>query len=351
MTANKIPERLTKIPAWLVEGGKPEAVANDLISLNYWHIIDERARIKALAAAKKWKGWKPRTHPENQVVRLQKLWDKKLIEATNEIMELIGDDTYGVVRSLAEGADKGFDSTIYLPDVLARAQVCIALIIEEKGLLPYLQGEYASTAEYLISKRTAWDGTGTVPGSHSETDFLILYLIPTLAANGFPRELVIGVGDNFHKARYAIPYIRTVLSDIVKKSNEIKTVLEEATDDEERLHLEEALQQAMKMDTRLKDIMEELVDEMVRTTEDGGMTIRDFQQHMKDLAHKNTVKPDKSLGYIYHTPQGGVMMISVADRAHLKALEMACNKLVDWHLGTPKDLAREVGAKLLEDKT
>ena len=54
------------------------------------------------------------------------------------------------------------------------------------GLLRYL--EYGSIYEYLLSKKTPWDGEGKRPGSHSEIAFMVDTLIPSLEANGFPEN-------------------------------------------------------------------------------------------------------------------------------------------------------------------
>ena len=117
--------------------------------------------------------------------------------------------------------------------------------------------------------------------------------------------MILGTAENFYKARYAIPYLREILSDIIAKSNEIKVAMKDATDDEERMNLELAMTEVMKFDTRLHDIMEALVDEMSRNTKQGGMNAHKFSGAMKHIA-KKTKPADKMLGYVYNLPTGGV---------------------------------------------
>ena len=158
--------------------------------------------------------------------------------------------------------------------------------------------------------------------------------------------MILGIAENFNKARYAIPHLRVVLSDIITKSNEIKAAMKDATDEEERRNLEIALTEAMKFDTRLHEIMDALLREMTLTAKTGGLSANDFREKMSRITRK-TSAPDKMLGYVYNLPTGGVLTISVSDVRTLNALLTLNSRLVDWHQGTPEEMAREASRRLL----
>lgn len=348
MTDYPIPKRLTEIPSWLHERKDitEEKIAQDLTSLTYWAMVDKRANAQALGKVKKLPGWVVTLPLEKQDPELRLQYANFLTEATKEISELIGADLYTRARMMAESADSSFDTASELGEAMERVQTRIAIDLKEQGLLPYL--EHSSVAEYLLSKRTPWSGEGERPGSHYEIAFMVDYLIPVLEANGFPRKLVIGIAENFHKARYATPYLRQVLGEIITKTNEIKDARADATTDEERMLFDRALEEAMQLDTRLKELLEALIDEMSKTAKQGGMAANAFREKMSRITRKAPA-PDKMLGYVHNMPKGGVMMISVSDVKTLNALQNLTRKLVDWHLGTPEDLARMAGQQLLVD--
>ena len=346
MTDYPIPPRPTKIPGWLSGQSKAteEEIAKELVSINYWTLIDERAKIKAFGRVKEFPGWIVTLPLEKQAPELRAQYPKLVKEATEEITELMGSDMYARARAMAEASDTSFDAITRLGENYEQIQTRIALDLNESGLLPYL--EHNSIEEFLLSKVNSWDGIGKPPGSYSETVFMITYLIPALEANGFPRKMILGTAENFYKARYAIPYLREILSDIIAKSNEIKVAMKDATDDEERMNLELAMTEVMKFDTRLHDIMEALVDEMSRNTKQGGMNAHKFSEAMKHIA-KKTKPADKMLGYVYNLPTGGVLMINATDVKTLNALLNLTRKLVDYHQGSLTDMAREASRRLL----
>ena len=336
------------IPEWLYrpEARDEERIAQDLISLAYWSGVEERARAQVLSKIKKEPGWSIKMSLEKQSLELQALYSDRLRAATEEITTILGSDIYARARMMAEGADASFDTATDLSEVLEQVQTRIAIDINEMGLLPYL--EYSSIAEYLLNKRTPWNGTGDKPGSWYEIEFMVSYLVPTLEANGFPRKLILGVAENFHKARFATGYLKEVLADIIAKTNEIKAAMAEATEEEERLNLDIALQEALRLDPRMKEMLEILITEMGLTAKQGGLSVRDFRERMRKVARRAET-PNKVLGYVYNLRKGGVMMISVDDTPTLNALKAMTGKLVDWHLGSPEDLAREAGRRLLID--
>jgi hypothetical protein len=342
-----IPERLTEIPSWWGSKNYPdeEQVAKDIVSAVYWRMIDERAKIQALAKTKKLKGWNPKLSPEQQSDDICAQFSDNLSIAVTEITELLGKDIYARARALAEGSDASYDFATMLGDVAEQVQTRIAMDIKEQGLLTYL--EYGGVEEYLLSKRDEWDGTGKRPGSHYEIAFMVNYLIPTLEANGFPRKMLLGVAQNFHKARFASAYLKEQLADIIVKMNEIRAAMADTEDEDEKVLLNQALEEAMQLDPRLKESLDILIDEMSKTAKQGGMSALDFREAMRKT-HRQTKEPDKVLGYIYNLSKGGVMMISCDDKNMLEAIKLVTSKFVDWHLGTPEDLAKETAARLLK---
>ena len=66
-----------------------------------------------------------------------------------------------------------------------------------------------------------------------KTVFMITYLISAFQGQRFSTQDNPRFCSKLYKARYAIPYLREILSDIIAKSNEIKVAMEDATDDED----------------------------------------------------------------------------------------------------------------------
>lgn len=342
-----IPERLTTIPSWwgARDGVDEEQVAKDIVSAVYWRMIDERAKIQALTKTKKLKGWNPKLSLEQQSDEIREHFSDNLSDATEEITELLGRDIYARARALAESSDASYDFATMLGDVTEQVRTRIAMDIKEQGLLTYL--EYGGVEEYLLSKRDEWDGVGKRPGSHYEIAFMVNYLIPTLEANGFPRKQLLGVAQNFHKARFASAYLKEQLSDVIAKMNEIRAAMAATEDEDEKALLDQALEEAMQLDPRLRESLDILIDEMSKSAKQGGMSALDFREAMR-RTHRQAPEPDKVLGYVYNLKGGGVMMVSCDDKKMLEAIKLVTSKFVDWHLGTPEDLAKETAARLLK---
>lgn len=343
-----VPPRLTEIPEWMKthEGADTEQIARDLISLTYWNVIDKRAEAQALSRVKKIKGWDVKKPLEEQDLLLQGAYEEFLKEGERDFVRLMGKDILARARAMAEGADASFDLATFLEDVMPQVQTLIAVDIKEMGLLPYL--EHDSTIDYLLSKRTPWDGEGKKPGIWSEIGFMVDWLLPVMEANGFPRKLVVGVTENYNKARFATPFLREALEEVIAKANAIKAQIALSKDIDEKKRLDEALTQALQLDPKLKKLLETLVVEMSKTAKQGGMGVHAFRDSLRKIA-RNAPDVVKVTGYIYNLPKGGIMMISPNDIKTLNAIKMLTDKLVDWHLGTPEDLAQEVGKRLIKD--
>lgn len=337
-TQYTVPLRLEAVPHWMEapEDSTEAEIAHDIICLAYWHMIDKQAENQALGKAKKLKGWNIKKPLSEQTLDIAEQYSELLSQAQSEIEDMMGKDIYARARAMAEGSDKGFDLAVFLEDAMPSVQTRIALEMKERGLLPYL--ECSDSTEYLLSKRTPWDGTGKKPGIWYEIDFMIKYLIPTLEANGFPRDLILGIRDNYNKARFATPYLRTILNDVIAKANEAKSQKHENMTDKEIEQYNETLAQSLQLDDTLRKLLETTVVEMSKTAKQGGLGALDFRDKMRKIA-RNAPKVDKVLGYCYNQQKGGMLMISTDDTKMLNAIKMATDMLVDWHLGTPEDFA------------
>jgi hypothetical protein len=346
MTNYPIPARINQIPTWVYEKGaaNEEVIAQDFISMAYWSTIDKRAEIQALKAIKKLDEWQIILPLNKQSQDVQSKYTELVKKATADIAAKVGANDYTRARAMAESIDLSFEKAGELGDVMEQVQTRIALMLKDMGLLSFL--EYDNITEYLLSKRSPWDGEGYPPGNHYEIAFMIDSLIPLLEVNGFPRKMILSIAENFHKTKLAIPYLRKVLSDVIEKANEIRAAYDEATDDEERKYLEEALDEALKLDPRLKKLLETLILELSLSGKQGGLGQKKFQEKMREISN-NTQAPDKMLGFVYNTKDGAVMMISVSNVRTLNILQQLTNKFVDWHLGVPQDLAREAVQRLL----
>lgn len=344
-----IPERIAG-PSWLLNRDEEEnlealqeVIAQDLIAIGFWKMVDSRTHQFALERAKKLEGWIRTLPVERQTPELQEQYAEIRAFEEEALIKLLGEDYYARARMMTDGADLAFDKATRMMQVMEQAQTSIALYINENGLLPYL--ELGSIGEYLLTKRSKWDGQGGRPGSWYETEFMVKYLIPTLDANGFNRRLVLGVADNFYKARFAIPYLRQIMDDIVKKTDEIKGAIATTTDEEELEYLDRALNEAMQLDPRLSEILEALVKEMVTPAAQGGMSQSDFREEMQRITGK---KKDviKAHGITYTMTKGGVLYIKTEDTSMFNAIQNMVSKLVDWHQGSTEEMAKDTIAFL-----
>jgi hypothetical protein len=339
---NIIPERVT-CPAWLNTPGSAdeEQIRADLIAIHFWTIVDERSKAKALAKVKKEKDWIITQPVEAQTPELQQKYDELLSTAVNDLISKAQDDKYVFSRLEAQAADMAFDKTSDLETGMERAGISTLLYINEHGYLSYLEAD--NIEQYMLGK--------IPPGSENEPiyrekAFMATHLVPIFEANGYSRRLILGIELNFHKARYAIPYLKEVLGDILKKTDEIRSTMVGA-DEEEKIQLDKALTEAMKMDDRLHQMLDLLIQEMSIQKKQGGLSAAEFKNKLKVIRGKRQAEITKMLGYCYNIGKGGVLMISVDDPVTLGAIKNLTSQLVDWHLGSPEDLARESARRLL----
>lgn len=350
-----VPERIERAPDWLLnhddenDHAKLQAeIANDLIAIGFWKMVDIRVRTLAIQRAnKEIPKWVRTLPPEKQKPGLQELFAQIEGECEKEVTELMGKDYYARARMLADGADQAFDKATRLMETMEQAQTSIALWIKEKGLLPYM--EMSSIGEFLLTKRAKWDGEGSRPGSWYETEFMVDTLIPTLEANGYSRELIVGVAKNFYKARYAIPYLRTVLKEVTERANEIKLAMKDTEDADELALLDKALTEAMQVDTRVNDILEQLIIEINTPAAQGGMSNLEFRKKMGEITHgrKQVIK---SHGISYATSVGGVLYIKAESIGAFNAVQRLVENMVDWHQGSPEDMVKD-SLVFLQNKT
>lgn len=337
---NSIIPSKPELPSWLYEPVESLdlKIATDLLAINFWAEIERMVTDKALSTIKKDKRWnitKPAFLQDEDLQHdYRELWE----DIREQTIALIEEDPYTRARVMAFSSDKAFDQSVSLKESMDQVQIRIALAIEENGLLPYL--EHDNIADYLLSKRIPWDGTGIRPPINRDIEWLAEYLIPVLEANGFTREQIIGVTDNFHKAREAVAYLREILEDVVTTTNEIKQSLKD-TEGEERKHLEQALHEAMQLNPALTEILDALVQEIVLNAKNGGLSVRAFREKLKEIRNRRSTKLTPALGYHYNMGNEHILYISVESKRMLNAIMNQTGKLVDWHLAEPRDMVQE----------
>lgn len=340
MSEITIPERIIEVPGWLAnpQAADTQQIARDLTTLAFWQLVDNQV---AYLTHKEWPAERAEADPKGYQAALKK--------KERKIVTQMKDDLYVRARFLAQGADKSFDGAGELGDLMEMVQVRIAQQMRDDNLLPYL--EMDNVEQYLLSKQTDWDGSGPKSGNHSEIAFMLTYLIPVMSANGLHPDLILASAKNFQKTRYAIPNFRVVLRETTERIDEIRQAMSECDDPEELLQLHAALDEARKIDTRLYSMLEEWFKEIAVTKKDGGTSVDEFKAKMQAL--RKTGPPPvhgRMLGYKYILPGGTYMAISADHGPSARAIELLTANLVEWHVGDPRDLAREVGGMLNVDQ-
>ena len=352
---NKLPKRVIDVPIWLRQNGETvseEEISDDVIAIGFWHSIEARARVAAVNKCIKLEGWVPTLKPEEQTAELQEAFLEAYEQEEIKWQKLVKKDEYVYNRLLAEGADRACDVLMSLEKKIANVVLGVLIKVKEKGLLTYMDGEHQNLRDYIHQKLPEYDPEDKKPSVYYDMDFIIDYVVPIMQYNGISSALLVESANNVHKARVAVPYLRKVLAEQVEAAQEIKEAREQAEKEgatqEELALFDEAMKERVALDTRLKDILEALMLEMSLTRKHGGMTIKDFQDHIDELVTgKKKKTPDKQYGLVYNTPEGGTLMIACDSVANLNAIKNLVSKLVDWRLGTPEQIAEEATKRLL----
>lgn len=316
MSNINIPDNKLDIADWFfdVHNTAPSKIAVNLIESSFWKNLEERAK----------------TIAENRGEEYQIVYDHLLKTAKS--------DRFVRYKMMAEAADRAFFATTELYEKTEAVQTHVVLFLKENGLFEYLEME--SIYEFLETKKSPWSGEGQKPGNHYDIAFMIDYLLPTMEANGIPRDQILNITIHFSKARWALPYIKTQLADNFAKQREIKDQMARTKDPDELVSLEKALKDVHKVNPGLMKSLQALFDEMaVDGTE--GMSRSQFVSHLKKIA-KGHQQVDKALGYKYNIGRGGVITIACETIMQLDSIENMLSSLVDMHLGEPEDLLREV---------
>ena len=358
MDYTKIPERLTETPKWIILGEEinEDIASDDLISVAFWHLNDQLAHERALKAIKKGPVWyeQNKQDPESLIE-----YAKEREKALARMMEAYEKEPYVLSRMLAQAHDLCYDGLGVLDESVDRIQMTVALRMEEEGLLKHL--ELDTVDEYLLEKIVEHYRDKDDPEWHShrriyeDSKFLATYLLPALKTNGIDKRLILGISDNWWKARYAIPYIREILDEVISKANEIIEAKKQTKDKKELEHLDEAYDEVFKVDTRLRDALELLMEAITTPVSEGGMKRDEFVEHMRSIRNqnRNTSVPsnsgnnNKTIGWTYNTKQGGILMIPCDTVREMNRIKAAINGVVDWHLGDPETLAIETAKKII----
>lgn len=294
--------------------------AEDLLAINFHKAVREQAK-------------------QNAPSTVEEEYQRLLCQIEN--------DPYLIARFYALAAGESFSASAKWEEYSKPVQTHLALFLKENGLLQYL--EMDNIIDFLESKRSDWDGTGSRPGNHYEIEFLVETLIPILETNGISRAHILDISINFSKARYAIPTIRRMLDKNIRLQTEIRHQISQCSDPDERKFLEESLKDAHKLEPGLMKSLTLLLDEM-SVGADQGLSRKQFQEKLREIEIGDQA-PAKQLGYIYSTREGGVLMISCENLSLLRAIEQMTAQFVDWHNAEPEDLAKEATNILLKGFT
>jgi len=326
-----IPLETNITPEWLFDPSKtPKGqIARDMVARNFWKQLDEMAD----AAARK------------EISPLDDVFEYVKAEKRNELIALVKRDDYVRSKMLAGAAESAFVISTRIQEAMEPVQVHLVMYLKENGLLPFL--EIDTITEFLETKKSDWDGVGKRPGNHSEISFMCDWLIPVMEANGFQRERMLDISVNFAKSRYAIPQLRELLQDNMTKQKEIEKAIKECKDPEERLHLEEAMEDVLVLTPGLKDTLTLFFDEMAKPASQG-LSRKNFQEALRK-ATRTAPEPEKALGYQYNLKNGGVIMISCTDTKMMTAIGNALSSLVEMHFGEPMELATQAAQMMMDE--
>lgn len=340
MSDLKVPDDCS-MPEWFYEIdnlSKSEA-ANKLISGGFWKTVNIIAHDQTLTEMKKLAEWNIDLPPNQQEEGVYLQYLHMVTAHQNQLVSTAKTDEFVRNRLLAQATEKAFVAVDKMIEASEPIQTHLVLFLKENGLFQYL--ELDGIIEFLRSKKSPQKEGGRVPGNNYEIEFMVEYMIPIMEANGFSREIILDIADNFGKSRLALPYIKDVLSEDLAKQREIRDAMTVCKDPEERIQLEELLQESLKVSPKMRKTLTTLFDEMGKSYDDGGLSRRQFKRKLQDIAAtRKTV--DKALGYKYLFPRGGIISISCNDQRMLAAIENMLSSLVDMHLGEPEDMIRQV---------
>jgi hypothetical protein len=348
----KIPPRLTKIPAWITGEREPgsdllldEQMVLDVRSLIFWRQVEDRARADAAKATRKHLDFKPGIPLEEQPDIIKQEFEIQTKIAEDRLVALLEMDIEYRTRLVAQSFDIAYDR---LETIKQTSEVAVYRLVyqaSKEGMLPLMQGEFSTIDEFLASKTHGSDNKDVL----SSISFFTNYLVPVLENNGFSPNLIYGVLGNFWKAREAVPFLRQVLGEVITKVNTIRGKIEATKDEEERLQLERALDEVMKVDTRLHDTLETLVDEMIKTIRDGGMSQKEFRKDLARKASGNPDPPEPAQAFVYDLGGKTLISITIDDRTIARAIQQRLSSLVEFTNASPKELAKEVARLLAPD--
>lgn len=296
MNDNAIPQKVVGIPSW-ISGSSSDLrqVADDLVSLYFWGQVEEQANRAGIS-----------------------------VDST---IENIYNDAYVHARLMAEAHLKAFEKSNDLSGILQRVGAMIAYQIKKYGYFKYL--EIADIQELYKGMENEENRP-----IMSELAFLSGTLTPIMEANGFPVWQIFSVAENFQKARFAVPTLRRLLDDAIYRGEQVKKAMSEED-------VSEQLAKAYQIDESIKEALELLVDEIVKTKKDGGLTIEEFRKRLSNIVRKSpgTLPAD---GYIAVLPKGGVLLVVAEDTRQLELVKKAIQVRVDLHLSDVDEIERKL---------
>jgi len=339
---NNLPVKPNGGPNWLTTEVEidPAGVAKGLYQTFYWNAIRKKAIEAALNRIKKDPEYSLKKTFEKQSSAIHHTYEEYVEEEQALLEEKLKKDNNLHRKFSAEAWDQSFDKIDWLTSIAEQTQMVIVEELSDNDLFD--EFDVSTPEEYLAMKIDLTSGS-----QRSDFIFIQKHLLPLLRANGFPEELLINVTQNYKKARLAVPYLRQVLDEILQKTAEIQRAMAEAEEDEKDF-LEQALEETMQMDTRMKDILEALMIEITLQKKDGGLSQREFLEKIQKL-YRGAPEPEKCDGYSYTMKHGGILTIITENNSQFRTLQRTTAHIVNWMQGDPADLAREVGKRILDE--
>jgi len=333
MALLQIPPRIERIPEWLFQPAQDndeDQVTQDLLAITFWKNVDTDIA-KEIA---------------NQKVKLNGGTDPVAIR--NRIEGSL-QDPYVLTRRMATVCNEVYDTETGLQTTIERAKIRLLSFMRQNNLFKHL--ENADVEEFLLSKVSP-DAAESIM---FDIGFMVNWLLPVLEANGIPQDLIVGIKDNYSKARALVPPLRRVLNTVVAKAGAIQEKLKQETDPKQKKILEEQFQEAIIVETGPKEMLEEFIRSLTDIDPATGkkFAVLPFQKRIvqieRGIQDEHPIEP--AVAQVIILPNGeSIIYIKTTSQVQHRLIEMTLGKTVDLHHGTAFELIEEVTKIILPIK-
>lgn len=224
------------------------------------------------------------------------------------------DSPDAIARANAEAMTEAMGRTIAMVGALERAEVFQAMLADRLAIFKYLPAEYGTIQEWLTAIYGDLDGDDT---RLVDMSFWVKTMLPKLERIGVPAEKVIGVPQQFSKARAATPLLRRAV---------------ETMDDEE-----------------LKDYAEGMLTDI-----SSDMSFRDFRDKIRGPVGGEVQKKEPFYGYemMMAPDETWIIIKVVGDQKEIskrvRAIELMFGPLLDKRIVDALTVMQELGSRLLK---